>query len=232
MTKYEMIANDLADRIKNNEFESTNKIPTEEKLMEEYSVSRNTVRSAIKTLNKVGLVYPIQGSGWFIRENRKHNTIFLSGTRGITKEHIGKKLETKCLRLDEIEADQHISELLLCEIGTPVYYIERLRIIDDIPYTLEYTYYNKEIIPNITKDIAESSIFNYIQNDLNLSFGFADKYISARKLTDREADLLQLSHNDPAIIVEDNIYLNNGTLFNSSSLVYNYKVAHFFMSAE
>ena len=50
MLKYEMIVNDLQKRIMNEEFEETRKLPTEEKLIEEYGVSRNTIRNAIKIL--------------------------------------------------------------------------------------------------------------------------------------------------------------------------------------
>ena len=232
MTKYESIANQIADRINNNEFSETHKIPTEDQLVEEYKVSKNTIRSAIKVLMKAGLIFPVQGSGMFIRETRKYNTVFLSGTRGITKDHPGNHLINKCLSLEIIHADDNLAQIMQCEIGTPIYYIERLRIVDDAPYSIEYTYYNKDIIPYINKEIVESSIYGYIKNDLHISFGFADKYISSRKLTEKESQLLKLEVGDPAIIIEDNVYLSNGTLFNSSNVVYNYKLAHFFMTAE
>ena len=45
-----MIVNDLQKRIMNEEFEENHKLPTEEKLIEEYKVSRNTIRNAIKIL--------------------------------------------------------------------------------------------------------------------------------------------------------------------------------------
>ena len=232
MTKYESIANQISDRINNNEFSETHKIPTEDQLVEEYKVSKNTIRSAIKVLMKAGLIFPVQGSGMFIRETRKYNTVFLSGTRGITKDHPGNHLINKCLSLEIIHADDNLAQIMQCEIGTPIYYIERLRIVDDAPYAIEYTYYNKDIIPYINKEIVESSIYGYIKNDLHISFGFADKYISSRKLTEKESQLLKLEVGDPAIIIEDNVYLSNGTLFNSSNVVYNYKLAHFFMTAE
>lgn len=232
MTKYESIANQIADRINNNEFSETHKIPTEDQLVEEYKVSKNTIRSAIKVLMKAGLIFPVQGSGMFIRETRKYNTVFLSGTRGITKDHPGNHLINKCLSLEIIHADDNLAQIMQCEIGTPIYYIERLRIVDDAPYAIEYTYYNKDIIPYINKEIVESSIYGYIKNDLHISFGFADKYISSRKLTEKESQLLELEVGDPAIIIEDSVYLSNGTLFNSSNVVYNYKLAHFFMTAE
>lgn len=232
MTKYEIIANQLADRINNNEFIETKKIPTEDQLVEEYKVSKNTIRNAIKVLIKSGLIYPVQGSGMFVRESRKYNTVFLSGTRGITKDHPGNHLINKCLSLEIIEADDNLAQIMQCEIGTPIYYIERLRIVDNIPYAIEYTYYNKNIIPYLNKDIVEASIYSYIKNDLRISFGFADKYISCRKLSHKESQLLELSNGDPAIIIEDNVYSSNGVLFNSSHIVYNYKLAHFFMTAE
>lgn len=232
MTKYETVANDLADRINNNEFKESKKIPTEEKLMEEYNVSRNTIRNAIKILTRVGLLYPVQGSGMFIREVRKYNTVFLGGTRGITKDHPGNKLVNKCLHLEVIQADKNLADIMLCKEGTPIYYIERLRIVDDVPYAIEYTYYNKDIIFYLNKEIVESSIYRYIQDDLKLAFGFADKYLSATKLTQKESELLNLEENDPAFIIEDNVYLTNGTLFNCSRVVYNYKLAHFFMTAQ
>ena len=137
MTKYESIANQIADRINNNEFSETHKIPTEDQLVEEYKVSKNTIRSAIKVLMKAGLIFPVQGSGMFIRETRKYNTVFLSGTRGITKDHPGNHLINKCLSLEIIHADDNLAQIMQCEIGTPIYYIERLRIVDDAPYAIE-----------------------------------------------------------------------------------------------
>lgn len=71
MLKYEMIVNDLQKRIMNEEFEETRKLPTEEKLIEEYGVSRNTIRNAIKILTNLGIVYSVQGNGMFVRAPKK-----------------------------------------------------------------------------------------------------------------------------------------------------------------
>lgn len=232
MNKYEQIANDLADRINNNEFNETKKIPTEDQLVKYYNASKNTIRNAIKVLIKAGLVYPVQGSGMFVRELRKYNTIFLNGTRGITKDYTGKTLTTKCLSIEIVNADEDLAQIMQCQVGTPIYYLERLRIVDDIPYAIEYTYYNKDIIPYLNKEIAESSIYSFIQNDLHIPFGFADKYISCQKLNKKDSQLLKLKHGDPSIIIEDNVYLTNGVLFNSSHVVYNYQLAHFFMTVD
>lgn len=228
MLKYEYIVKELEQRINNNEFTSNKKLPTEEQLMLEYNVSRNTIRNAIKILMNLGIIYPVQGSGMFVRPPKKKGTVYLNSTRGVTADHPTSKLKNKVLHIEIIDADEELANRMNCDIGTPIYYLERLRIANNIPYAIEYTYYNKDIIPYLGKEIAEKSIFNYIKEDLKLSFGFADKYISADKLTKSQSELLELEENDPAIIIEDNIYLANGLLFNSSKIVYNYTLANFF----
>lgn len=81
MLKYEMIVNDLQKRIMNEEFEENHKLPTEEKLIEEYKVSRNTIRNAIKILTNLGIVYSVQGNGMFVRAPKKGNSLFKFNTR-------------------------------------------------------------------------------------------------------------------------------------------------------
>ena len=216
MLKYEMIVNDLQKRIMNEEFEETRKLPTEEKLIEEYGVSRNTIRNAIKILMNLGIIYPVQGSGMFVRAPKKKGTVYLNSTRGVTMDNPGNKIINKLLDIQIVEADEKLSEQMNCKVGTPVYYLKRLRIVDGIPYALERTYYNKEIVPYLGKEIAEGSIFNYLKDDLKISFGFADKYLTAIKLSKEDAALLELEENDPAIMINDNIYLSS---FSLSSII-------------
>ena len=177
-----------------------------EKLIEEYKVSRNTIRNAIKILINLGIVYSVQGNGMFVRAPKKKGTVYLNSTRGVTMDNPGNKIVNKLLK--------------------------RLRIVDCIPYALERTYYNKDIVPYLGKEIAEGSIFRYLKDDLKLSFGFADKYLTAIKLSKEDAKLLNLNENDPAIMINDNIHLSNGLLFNTSNIIYNYQATNFYSVAQ
>lgn len=231
MPKYKTVAKDLISRIEMGEFNLTNKLPIEDELINDYQVSRNTIRSAIKELMKEGKVYSRQGSGYFIRRRLKKNSISIAGTNGLTHDFPNSKFETQVLSVELIYADQELSENMLCEIGTPVYFIKRLRIIDDKKFALEYTYYNKNIVPYLGREIAEKSIYNYLQNDLKLRFGFADKDIYAIKLTNEQAELLEVNEGDPGLVISDTVYLENGQLFNTSKMIYNYKYANFYVTA-
>ena len=45
----------------------------------------------------------------------------------------GNKIVNKLLDIQVIEADEKLSQQMNCKIGTPVYYLKRLRIVDGIP---------------------------------------------------------------------------------------------------
>jgi len=231
MLKYKTVAEDMISRIEKGEFSETNKLPIEDELITHYQVSRNTVRSAIRELIKEGKVYSRQGSGYFIRKKINKNSISITGTNGLTHDFPNSKIETQVLSIELIKANQELSESMLCEIGTPIYFIQRLRIIDNKKFALEYSYYNKNIVPYLGKEIAEKSIYNYLQNDLKLKFGFADKNIYATKLTKEQAELLEINENDPGLVINDTVYLENGQLFNTSKMIYNYKYANFYATA-
>ena len=227
MRKYETISIDLKKRIENGEFEETKKLPTGGQLMKEYDASKNTISNAINLLVNDGLLFAIHGSGFYIRKPNK-GTIKLNNTIGFSAEHPGEKLERDILSFKLIDCDTDLAEHLECKVGTPVYAIKRLMYIDDIPFAVEYTYYNKDIIPYLNEGIAKTSIFSFIINDLKLTIGFSEKYIFAKPLSKEDQELLNLEPGAFGLIIDDNVFLSNGKKFNYSKIWYNYKYANFF----
>lgn len=58
----------LRDYIEENRFSISNKLPSENALARRMNVSRDTVRVAMNTLEKEGLIYRVQGSGSFFKK--------------------------------------------------------------------------------------------------------------------------------------------------------------------
>jgi len=230
--KYQELASIIKENIKNGKYRETEKLPTEDKLMQQYGVSRYCVRNAINILVELGLVYPVQGSGMFVRESKREGCLSLGSTKGLTAELSDHTVEAKVYHLEIIPADEKIATRMKCKIGTPIYYIIRLRTLDGVPLSVEYTYYNQEIVTKIDEKIASGSLFGYIKNTLGLNIGFADKVLYCNKLPEEAASYLGLPPGDPAIIIEDDAYLSNGQMFNASVVYYNYKIAKFFDLAE
>ena len=61
--KYIQMANALRTAISEGEYKSASRLPTEQQLMQQFSVSRQTVRNALEILTKEGLIQRRQGSG-------------------------------------------------------------------------------------------------------------------------------------------------------------------------
>ena len=67
--KYKEIADCLDKEIRDGIFNQTKKLPTEEELIKEFEVSRNTIRKAITQLVNRGYIYQVQGVACFYVRN-------------------------------------------------------------------------------------------------------------------------------------------------------------------
>ena len=222
-TKYKQIVSELEADLLSGKYNEVKKLPREEDLIEKYQVSRTTIRKAIAMLVNKGYVYQVQGSGIFIREASLQDYVSLENLKGLTRDFPDKKIESKLINLMVINADEDLAKQMKCDVGTDIYFLERLRYVNEEPFAVEYTYLNKNVIPYMSEEIAHRSIYSFIINDLKLSSGFADKIIYADKLDSESAQLLQLSENDPTLVIENTVFLTNGTVFEVSKVIHNYK---------
>ena len=223
--KYKVIAKQIDEDIIAGKYDNTKKLPTVEELMVIYNVSRRTIRQAISTLVDKGEIYQVQGSGIFIRTTAKEGCINIQFMNGLSGDFSKDRIKTKALELKIIQANKEISEKMKCAEGTELYYIKRLRYIDNEPYTVEYSYYNKEIVPYLNKEIAEKSIYSYLTENLKFHIGFADKIIYCEPLNSEHSALLGLNEGEGSLVIEDTVFLTNGLIFDTSKVIYNYKFA-------
>ncbi|KZD33063.1 GntR family transcriptional regulator [Bacillus cereus] len=221
--KYKQIADVLEQNIRDGLFNETKKLPTEEALMNRFEVSRNTIRKVISQLVNRGYIFQVQGSGMFLRETSVTDYINLGSLRGLTKSLVSQNIETKVLEIEVIEANEEIVERMQCEIGTRLYFLKRVRIVDGKPFSIEVSYFKKDIIPYLNEEIALSSVYSYFIEDLRLNIGFADKVISCEKINKENAKLLELNEGDPALLIENTVYLVNGTIFELSQSMFHYE---------
>lgn len=222
-TKYEMVVNILEKEMLEDRYSLSKKLPTEEELIKKFNVSKNTIRKAIEILVTKGYVYRVQGSGIFLREFTKNGCAQIRDINGLSKQYSNEKFESKVAEFSLINADEKLSNRMKCDIGTKIYYIKRVRYLNGDPIEIEESYYNKDIIPYLNEEICSKSIFDYITNDLKLKIGFADRIITSEKLTEEEASFLNLEKDDPALVLNNTIFLSSGIVFDISVEKFNYK---------
>ena len=66
--KYDLIADEILDRIRAGEWKVGDRLPPESKLVEEFNVSRVTLRESLKKLSMMGVLRIVQGDGTYINE--------------------------------------------------------------------------------------------------------------------------------------------------------------------
>ncbi|WP_436197683.1 UTRA domain-containing protein, partial [Streptococcus pneumoniae] len=68
----------------------------------------------------------------------------------------------------------------------------RQRVVDDLVSVLDTDYLDMELIPNLTRQIAEQSIYSYIENGLKLLIDYAQKEITIDHSSDRDKILMDI----------------------------------------
>ena len=228
MLKYQQIANEIENYIYSNDLSQGTKLPTVENFASDYKVSKSTIVKALESLVLKGVIYQVQGSGIFVRRRNRVGYIDFNIIAGFTSSLKEFKITSKVLDFDIIKADNEITKSLECDLNDEIYRIKRIRYINNEIMCYEESYYKRSIVPYLTKEIAKGSIFEYLNNALNLNIGFSDRYLNIIKLDKDIADLLELDANDPAMTVSEQIYLSSGLMFNFSKIIYHYKHTQFY----
>lgn len=213
LNKYLNIYNYLKDKIQSNEFQD-GKLPSENELSALFNVSRNTVRRSLDLLASDGLVTSVHGKGVFILEKQPLN--FLVGGLQSFKEaseHNDLNYHTSIPLFENIVIDEKLAKETNFLINSKAVKILRVRNIDNENVILDINYFNSNIVKDLTKDIAYKSIYNFIENDLNLKISGAQKVISVEQACDIDKTYLDLNGSNLVAVISNYVYLDDGTLF-------------------
>ncbi|MFH5810536.1 GntR family transcriptional regulator [Companilactobacillus sp. FL22-1] len=221
MSKYQDIANDIIKKIKSGYYPSGEPLPDQKKMAKEYSTSRMTLQKSLAILKSRGFVYSQQGSATFVKGNADslaNMNIGMDQYVGTTRLFGDKhKVKSKIIQFNLRYPDENEQAKLKIKATDAIYDLKRLRIVDDKPLGLEYTKMPVNIIPGITEDVLHSSIYEYIQKNLNLTIGAAYRNFSAAKPTEEDMKYLNCAEDDPIFKVTQTVYLNDGTPFEYST---------------
>ncbi|WP_414052974.1 GntR family transcriptional regulator [Macrococcus animalis] len=231
MNKYEIIANKIEQYIQNNKLEQGTKLQSLDQLMKQYDVSKSTITKALDTLEKRGAIFQQRGSGIFVRRQRREGYVSLLTNRGFTSDLKEFNISSEVIKLVKIQADEEVRTNLHLAEDDEVYYVERLRRINDDILCIEVSYFPVKLVPYLNTEIAQGSIFNYLSHALKFNISFADIYMHIDELNENDAHKLELKPGNPALFLEQVIYLATGEPFDFSKITYHYKHSKFFVQA-
>ena len=99
--------------------------------------------------------------------------------------------------------------------GAEVYYIQRLHYLDELPLILSHNYFLKEAVPGLTKEIAENSIYQYLEQTLHMTIVNSKRIMTVEKMTQIDEKYLKIAagnYNGMAV-VSSQTYNSDGVMF-------------------
>lgn len=185
-------------------------IPTELKLMEQYDLSRTTVRQAVNALVSEGYLTRKKGVGTTVLPMQKRDA--LANIPSQIKES-GFVLETRLLSFEEDVARDAAAQRLELDEGEPIYIMARLRLGDGIPLVYSRSFIAQKTAPRLKQNVksATDGFHKYLaaigkeirQIRRTTEAGFTDE---------KSKEILNLPKNTPIVLLTDLCYSATGQI--------------------
>lgn len=206
---YEQIKIGIKELIKSNNLKVGDKIPNEIELGQLYSVSRITVRRAVKELVDEEIIEVIRGKGTFVKARKKNlHLLNLKGfTDGLSTEE--NNIEKEILFCGIVSGKLDISEMVSSEYDE---FLKLVRIVKDAegPLSVDFAYLPIILYPGIETLISESSsTFKIIRENYNIKFTRVEKEMEYIHPSSEICEHLGINGMSPVILVKKIIYGSN-----------------------
>ncbi|MDY3041311.1 GntR family transcriptional regulator [Streptococcus pluranimalium] len=213
--KYLQIAKEIRQSIREGFYPVNASLPDGKTLAKEFGVSLMTLKRALDMLVVEGYLIRRRGSGTFVRDWKSVQKPHVYTLNGATEDY-GDKLDTEVLAFDVIRVDSQLAEKLSINEDDFAYKIIRLRYIDKKPSIIEYTYMPLDVIPHLKRDHLESSIYQYITDELGRKIHSAFVKVTGIRPDELEAEKMELKETDFLMQVEQVVSLDNCKVFEYS----------------
>ncbi|MBM7653308.1 trehalose operon repressor [Neobacillus cucumis] len=212
--KYLTIYNSIVEQIKNEELPPQTLLPSENELKDQYETSRETIRKALNLLSQNGYIQKVRGKGSIVIDISKFD-FPVSGLVSFKElaSKMGNEPTTIVNELSFMKPDDYIRQQLQLGSKDMVWKVVRTREINGEKIILDKDYLCSNIVPTLTEEICADSIYQYLENELNLSISFAKKEIVVVEPNHEDRSLLDLEGFHNVVVIKNYVYLDDATLF-------------------
>lgn len=189
---YRQVEEVLEEKVKSGQWEVGYQLPTEQELADLFDVSTITVKRAVIELVNKGYLFRQRGKGTFVSESEQEQeqdiNSFISLQTDDEEEH-----PHELVSFSTIIAGREIAEKMKVQPDSKIIQMVRLKMINDKPVALEYSYLPYEKCPGLkAEDLNNELIYNILKHKFNILLGRAKLFIKPYIVRDQQADLLQV----------------------------------------
>ncbi len=199
---YSQVEKFLRDRIRSDALLPGDPIPPESQLVQQFQISRMTVRQALSRLVFEGLVVRYRGRGSFVAEPRlEHTKMWLSFEEEMQAR--GAKIRIQLLDRRIALANGKVAESLGLPEGAEVVVLKRLRFVDDQVVGLETRYLPRAIGEALTpEEIHNQPLVPAVRRILGKPRTRLSLQVTASVVRGSEAKLLETKPGAPVLVRE------------------------------
>ncbi|MCM3569252.1 GntR family transcriptional regulator [Neobacillus mesonae] len=213
---YRQVEQVLEKKITSKQWEVGYQLPAEQELAEIFDVSTITVKRAVIELVNKGYLYRQRGKGTFVSGSTKERDITAFFTLTTDNEEHPHELISFSIE----DANNEIVKKLVLPPKAKIFKIHRVKIENDVPIMLEYTYLPYEICPTLTTDdINNDLIYNILQKKYQVSLDKVKVFIKPYVVKDEEAERLQVESGTPVFKWERFTYTHQGDIVEYSTFI-------------
>jgi GntR family mannosyl-D-glycerate transport/metabolism transcriptional repressor len=213
---YRKIAEAIREKIRSGEYKVDTALPTEAQLREEFDCSRVTVRQALKLLIEGEELESVQGSGTYVKASKVNYDIDHQSSFSEKWAHLEGVTHSDVLAFEIQTASITQADLLDIEEGDRIYYIKRIRYVDDNPITVEETWMPTAMFPDLNYQVMQNSKYDYIEQQKQLTIDRSEQEIVPILPADDIAQLLGIETQRPIIEKRTRGYLADDIVFEYS----------------
>ncbi|NBA39356.1 trehalose operon repressor [Enterococcus hirae] len=214
MNKFNEIFLDLEQKILDQQYPPHTLLPSENQLIQIYGVSRETIRKALNLLTTEGYIQKKQGKGSIVLDRNRFD-FPIAGLTSYKELQETQRIpsETIVQLIEETEVDQSLSEITGWKKKTPVWHLIRQRKINGEVVILDRDYLLKNVVPTLTATQAAGSIYEYFENELQLTIAYAQKEITVEEVTPEIEEMMDLLGDRYVVVVRGLVHLEDTRCF-------------------
>ena len=215
---YEILRKHITDGV----YKEGDLLPSENELCQLYGMTRPTVRQSLSTLANDGYISRHQGKGSIVHHlPREIGILSVSGTTSAVGD---RNLKTRIIVKPVIVPwkDDFMFALSQLEKESGCIYMERLRLLDDVPIFYDISYIANINLPRMTsRQFENRSLFRILRDHYHIEIRGGEQRIKAIPASLKISRFLHLKKGQPVLHLERKMETNNPGLFLYSSIFCN-----------
>lgn len=197
---YHMVKRHVRSKIERGDWKPNDRLPSEVELVTQLGVSRMTVHRALRELTSSGVLFRISGVGTFVSDEVPASIPL--ELRDISTEIAdrGGQHSAEVMRLEAIEANGEVARALEVKQDTTIFHSVIIHRENEQQVQMEERYVLPVYAPQyLNQDFSRTTTFQHLWK--NSKPTAMEHYIYAVGATDKMANLLSITKNEPCILL-------------------------------